>query len=199
AVTEAVLSGGSATRAHLARVGTTGEYGYLLLSDAPGAAYDAVLAAVREEGGAPVGPEALARVQTEAGMGVYSAGFAGLSVEEADLAWMVDWEREDPFHGSAALTPPAPETARLTALACPAGSRIAAGTPVTAGGEEVGTVLWQAPSANPDEELLLAVLRSPFRAPHLPLSAAAEDGTPRRATTVTLPRVLASSLSTRIA
>ncbi|WP_256107441.1 aminomethyl transferase family protein [Streptomyces sp. ODS05-4] len=199
AVTEAALPGAPDARAHLARVGTTGEYGYLLLSDAPGAAYETVLAAVREEGGAPVGPDALARVQAEAGMGVYAAGFAGLGVEEADLAWMVDWEREDPFHGSAALDPPTPDAARITALAAPAGSRIAPGTPVTAAGEPVGTVLWRAPSANPDEELLLALLRTPFRAPHLPLAAVDEDGVPHRTATVTLPRVLARSLTTRIA
>lgn len=66
AVTEAALPEDPAALAHLARVGTTGEYGYLLLSNAPETAHRAVLAAAAQEDGAPVGPEGLARVQAEA-------------------------------------------------------------------------------------------------------------------------------------
>ncbi|MER6919496.1 aminomethyl transferase family protein, partial [Streptomyces spiralis] len=62
AVTESALPEEPAALAHLARVGTTGEYGYLLLTNAPDAAHEAVLAAVAEQSGAPVGPEGLARV-----------------------------------------------------------------------------------------------------------------------------------------
>ncbi|MEU6483379.1 aminomethyl transferase family protein [Streptomyces sp. NPDC046887] len=185
--------------AHLARVGTTGEYGYLLLSDAPEAAHRAVLAAVAEQGGAEVGGEGLARVQAEAGMGLYAAGFGELTVGQADLAWMVDWSRTGEFHGSAELTAPTGSEARLTALVAPVGSRFAAGTPVTAAGRPVGTVLHQAPAANPDEELVLALLDAPFYVPGLELAATDEPGDARPLRTATLPRVIARSLTTKIA
>ncbi|MFI1162582.1 aminomethyl transferase family protein [Streptomyces sp. NPDC020801] len=198
AVTESALPEESAALAHLARVGTTGEYGYLLLSNAPEAAHEAVLAAVAGQGGAPVGPRGLARVQAEAGMAVYAAGFAGLTVNEADLAWMIDWNRIGEFHGSGGLERPTTGTARLTALAAPAESRFAAGAKVSAAGEAVGTVLWQAPSANPEEELVLALLDAPFWVPGLELAAGDEQGAGRPLRTVTLPRVIARSLTTRI-
>jgi glycine cleavage system aminomethyltransferase T len=198
AVTQSALPDDPAALAHLARVGTTGEYGYLLLSNAPETAHASVLAAVEEQGGAPVGTEGLVRVQAEAGMAVYSAGFAGLTVNEADLSWMIDWNRVGEFRGSDDLVKPTTETARLTALAAPADSRFAAGTKVTAAGETVGTILWQAPSANPEEELVLALLDAPFFVPGLELAAADEESAERPLRTVTLPRVIARSLTTRI-
>ncbi|MBT3077191.1 MULTISPECIES: aminomethyltransferase family protein [Streptomyces] len=198
AVTEATPNIPGAT-AHLARVGTTGEYGYLLLSDAPEAAYEAVLAAVVERGGAEVGAEGLARVQAEAGMGVYGAGFGGLSVAGADLAWMIDWNRTGEFHGSEGLAAPTDADARLTALVAPVGSAFAAGAPVLAGDRQVGTVLHQAPAANPAEELLLAVLDAPFWVPGLELTAVDGSDAGRPLRTATLPRVVARSLTTKIA
>ncbi|CAM3712527.1 hypothetical protein GCM10009799_02090 [Nocardiopsis rhodophaea] len=198
AITESALPQDATALAHLARVGTTGEYGYLLLSNAPRTAYEAVLAAVRDEGGTEVGGEGLARVQAEAGTALYSAGFAGLSVNQADLSWMVDWERLGAFRGSDDLVKPTAETARLTALSAAAGSRYAVGAKVTAAGHPVGTVVWQAPSANPDEELVFAFLDAPFWAPGLELSAQDEEGAERPQRTVTLPRVIARSLTTRI-
>ncbi|MFD5078879.1 aminomethyl transferase family protein [Streptomyces sp. NPDC058371] len=198
AVTESALPADPAALAHLARVGTTGEYGYLLISNAPQAAHEAVLTAVAEQGGAPVGPEGLARVQAEAGMAVYASGFAGLTVDQSDLSWMVDWNRIGEFQGSEHLVKPTTGTARLTALAAPADSRFTAGSAVTAGGRPVGTVIWQAPAANPEEELVLALLDAPFWVPGLELSAQDEQSADRPLRTVTLPRVIARSLTTRI-
>ncbi|MFP3991535.1 aminomethyl transferase family protein [Streptomyces sp. E11-3] len=198
AVTESAPSAPGAT-AHLARVGTTGEYGYLLLSDAPQATHEAVLAAVAAQGGAEVGDAGLARVQAEAGMGVYGAGFGELAVGQADLAWMIDWSRIGEFHGSDDLTAPTGSDARLTALVAPADSRFTAGTQITASGQRVGTVLHQAPAANPEEELVLALLDAPFWAPGLELAATDESGDARPLRTATLPRVIARSLTTKIA
>ncbi|MFK0194012.1 aminomethyl transferase family protein [Kitasatospora sp. NPDC090308] len=195
-VTESAVPGEPAALAHLARVGTTGEYGYLLLSNAPEAAHAAVVEAVTAENGAEVGPQGLARVQAEAGMAVYAAGFGGLPVHEADLAWMVDWNRIGEFQGSEELVKPTSETAKTTALAAPAGAVVPAGTPVTAGGQRIGTVVWQAPSANAEEELVVALLDAPFWVPGLELAAGDADSTPLR--TVTQPRVIARSLTTRI-
>lgn len=197
AVTESSLSAPGAT-AHLARAGTTGEYGYLLLSDAPQAMHEAVLLAVSDKGGAEVGEEGLARVQAEAGMGVYGAGFGGLAVGRADLAWMIDWSRIGEFHGSDGLTAPTESDTRLTALVARIGSRFCANTPITAAGRRVGTVLNQAPAANPEEELILALLDAPFWVPGLELAATDESGDARPLRTATLPRVVARSLTTKI-
>lgn len=184
--------------AHLARVGTTGEYGYLLLSDAPAAAHDAVLAHAVAQDGAAVGHEGLARVQSEAGMPVYHAGFGGLSVNEADLAWMVDWQRIGEFHGSAELVSPTAETAKLVGLVAEAGVHVEVGAAVTAGGVEIGTVVAQTPSANPAEELVFALVESPFWVPGLDLEVVDAHGVARAAATTTAPRVIARSLHERI-
>ncbi|MEV0966199.1 MULTISPECIES: aminomethyltransferase family protein [unclassified Streptomyces] len=198
AVTEAAVPGAPAAVAHLARVGTTGEYGYLLISDTPEATHRAVLAAVREQGGHPVGREGLDRVRAEAGMALCATGFLGLTVDRADLSWMVDWDRLGEFRGSGGLARPAADGPRLTALTASPGSRFAAGAEVTAAGQAVGTVLWQAPSANGDEELVLALLDAPFWVPGLDLAAEDEQASRRPLSTVTLPRVVARSLTTRI-
>ncbi|MBP2403913.1 Aminomethyltransferase [Streptomyces netropsis] len=198
AVTESTDAAPGAT-AHLARVGSTGEYGYLLLSDAPQAVHEAVLAAVAEQGGAEVGTDALARMQAEAGMGLYDAGFGGLTVGRADVAWMIDWNRIGEFHGSDGLVAPTESDARLTALVAPVGSRFTPGTPLTAAGRQVGTVLHQAPAANPEEELVLTLLDAPFWVPGLELTAEDEAGDARPLRTATLPRVIARSLTSKIA
>ncbi|MEV6797617.1 hypothetical protein AB0M91_04630 [Micromonospora rifamycinica] len=184
--------------AFLARVGTTGEYGYLLVSEAPETARDVVLSSASGIGGGAVGDEGLARVQAEAGMAVYHRGLAGLSVNDADLAWMISWDRIGDFLGSADLEPPTAGSAKLTALAGPSGTTFATGTAILAGAVQVGKVSWQTPSANPDEELVMGVLDAPFWVPGLPLRAEATDGTVVPLTTVTLPRVFAASSHTRI-
>ncbi|WP_200262249.1 aminomethyltransferase family protein [Streptomyces sp. HSG2] len=198
AVTEATVPGAPDAVAHMARVGSTGEYGYLLLSDAPEAAHEAVSAAVAEQGGNEVGRDGLDRVRAEAGMAQCAEGFPGLTVDRADLSWMVDWGRLGDFRGSNGLERPTTEGTRLTALVSPAGGRFAAGTAVRAAGETVGTVLWQAPSADRDEELVYALLDAPFWVPGLDLAAVDERGDERPLATVTLPRVVARSLTTRI-
>lgn len=184
--------------AQLARVGTTGEYGYLIISDAPAAVHETVLSLAAAEGGAAVGPEGLARVQAEAGMALYHGGLGGLSVNDADLAWMVDWQRIGEFHGSADLEMPTTGSAKLAGLVASAGTRFAPGTTVTAGDTAVGVVGWQAPSANPDEELVFAVLDAPFWVPGLALAATDATGEVHVVRTATQPRVIARSLHVRI-
>lgn len=184
--------------AHLARVGTTGEYGYLVISDAPAAVHDAVLSHAASVDGAAIGVEGLARVQAEAGQGVYHHGFDGLSVNEADLAWMIDWNRLGEFRGSADLEKPTERSAKLTMLVGPAGTTFTAGSAVTAGGVTVGTLAWQTPSTGGDEEMVAAVLESPLWVPGLDLTTTDADGAPVALRTVTQPRVIAKSLYVRI-
>jgi aminomethyltransferase len=111
---------------------------------------------------------------------------------------MVDWQRIGEFHGSAELVPPTAETAKLVALAAEAGVHVEVGAAVTAGGVEIGTVVAQAPSANPAEELVFALVESPFWVPGLGLEVVDTDGAARPAATTTAPRVIARSLHERI-
>lgn len=177
--------------AFLARVGTTGEYGYLLVSDDPQSAEPMVLAMAEQLGGGAVRAEALARVQAEAGMPYYAMGVGDLGVNEADLSWLVDWQRLGEFHGSAELTPPQKNQRKLAPLAASPGAALA-GQPVRVDDLGVGTVIYQAPSANLDEELAFALLDAPFWVPTLDLQASVP------VTTVTLPRVLARSAVEKI-
>jgi aminomethyltransferase len=197
AITSVELPGADGTPAYLARVGSTGEYGYLLLSPAPEQAHEAMLTAATAQGGGAVGAAGLARVQAEAGLAYYFQGLDGLSVNEADLAWMLGWDRVGEFRGSENLVKPTAESAKLSPLVAPAGSGIAVGATVTAGDVAVGTIVWRSPSANPDEELLFALLRSPFWVSGLELSGqVGDEAQPLR--TVSLPRVIARSSHTRI-
>jgi glycine cleavage system aminomethyltransferase T len=183
-----------AETAFIARVGTTGEYGYVLVSDAPGAAYEAALSAASSVGGSAIGPDGLARVQAEAGQAIYQLDLSTLSVNDADLAWMIDWNRVGEFHGSAQLEPPTVESARLVAMVAPAGTTVEPGAVLTAGGIEVGDVVKQVSSANPAEELVIALVQAPLWVPGVPLTG--PDG--QAFTTVTMPRVIAESMHVKI-
>jgi len=189
AVTDVVVPGApEGSKAWLARVGTTGEYGYLLVSNVPDLARTYLLSRATELGGQAVDADALARVQAEAGMPYYAMGVCHLDVAGGDLAWLVDWQRIGEFQGSENLPTPVRDQRRLAAIALPTGNRPEAGQTVAAGDEEIGVVVYVTPSANPDEELAFALLDAPFWTPTLPLTVGAHDGT-----TVTLPRVVAAS------
>ncbi|MFY2790431.1 aminomethyltransferase family protein [Rhodococcus sp. KRD162] len=172
----------------LARVGTTGEYGYLLLTtDGPAdlARFEELAAAV--DGGIVSG-EGLARVRAEAGMPYYDHGFGAMTVAEADLSWIVDWERIGEFLGSDELVRPTATSPKLTPIVTAPGSPVTAGAPVHADGERIGTVVWTAAAGNATEELAFALLDDPFVVPALEVSVDEIS-----AVTVTLPRVLSRS------
>lgn len=172
----------------LARVGTTGEYGYLLLTTDGDADLARFVALATEVDGGSVGAEGLARVRAEAGMPYYDHGFGSLSVAEADLSWIVDWERIGEFLGSEELVRPTADSAKLTPIVSAPGTRIAAGAPVIADGERIGTIVWTAAAGNDTEELAFALLDDPFVVPALEISIDEVS-----AVTVTLPRVLSRS------
>lgn len=187
-ITDIEIPGHSGAAApFLARVGTTGEYGYLLVSDDVATAQQLVLSHVKRNGGSEISPEGLARVQAEAGMPYYAMGVQGLDVNSADLSWLLDWNRLGEFHGSGALVPPVPDQRKLAPLVAEAGTELEIGETVKAGTDEVGTIVYHTPSANPTEELYFAVMDAPFGVPALELSASAP------VQTVSLPRVLARS------
>lgn len=171
----------------LARVGTTGEYGYLLVSDDAASAHEVVFSHAERLGGSKVSEESLARVQAEAGMPYYAMGVRDLDVNTADLSWLLDWNRVGEFHGSDSLIAPTRDQRKLAPVVASAGTVFKNGETIRVGLEEIGTIFYRAPSVNPEEELYFAILDAPYGVPTLELSASA----PVR--TVSLPRVLARS------
>ena len=197
-ITEITIPGADrGTSAVMARVSTSGEYGYLVITDAVDIAELTIAERARALGGAVIDDEALARVEAEAGTPHYAFGVRGHDLTEMDLSWLIDWNRIGEFRGSDALTAPTREQRRLVPFTAPAGSRVEPSSPVLADGQRVGEVLYVTPPANPDEELGFAIVEAPFWVPALELTLDGEDGLTIR--TVTLPRVLARSSVERMA
>ena len=197
-ITEITIPGADrGTSAVMARVSTSGEYGYLVITDAVDIAELTIAERARALGGAVIDDEALARVEAEAGTPHYAFGVRGHDLTEMDLSWLIDWNRIGEFRGSDALTAPTREQRRLVPFPAPAGSRVEPSSPVLADGQRVGEVLYVTPPANPDEELGFAIVEAPFWVPGLELTLDGEDGLTIR--TVTLPRVLARSSVERMA
>ena len=181
----------------LARIGSTGEYGYLLVfpQEAGSAAWVAERA--RALGGGSVGPEALDRARAEVRHPQLGCA-EGLSVREAGFAWLVDWEREDDFRGAAALRSAGAPRRGLVLLTAPAGDRPAAGSALRAAGERVGTVHRVAPAPGAATELAYGLLDKPFDVPGVPLEGTGADGRTVGLVTVSSPAVLPRSWSERI-
>ncbi|MFG2888261.1 hypothetical protein [Streptomyces sp. NPDC048248] len=181
----------------LARIGSTGEYGYLLVF--PQEAGSAVWVAERARalGGGSVGPEGLDRARAEVRHPQLSCA-EGLSVREAGFEWLVDWEREDDFCGAAALRSAGAPRRGLVLLTAPAGDRPATGSALLAAGERVGTVHRVAPSPGSATELAYGLLDKPFDVPGVPLEGTTADGRTVDLLTVSSPAVLPRSWSERI-
>ncbi|MGH4030349.1 hypothetical protein ACQB60_15570 [Actinomycetota bacterium Odt1-20B] len=141
----------------MARTGTTGEYGYLLIAPRPADAAAWVAEQARSLGGGRVGADALARARGEVRHPVLPELTEGLSVREAGLEWLVSWGREDPFRGSAALAACDRRARGLTPVLLAASEQASAavpapvpapapGTAVYAGDRRVGEVRWCAPA-----------------------------------------------------
>jgi aminomethyltransferase len=182
----------------LARIGTTGEYGYVLVAprsaDAPGW----VLEQAGALGGGAVAPEALSRARAEVRHPQIPVYSKGLSVREAGMEWLVSWNREDEFRGGTALVQtPEPERG-LIHLTGAAGSAPVAGAAIYAGDQTVGTVREVFPAAGTADELVLGLLTKPFDIPGLTLRAAGADGSEVELRTVAAPFVVPQSWSERI-
>jgi len=197
-VTVVELPGSADEVGVLARIGTTGEYGYLLI--APHAA--GVSAWVSEQagalGGGAVDGEALARARAEVRHPQIPQYSHGLSVREAGLEWLVSWNREDEFRGGGALAElPDPERG-LIHLTGPAGAVPGVGAAILAGDQTVGEVRVVFPSAGNADELVLGLLHKPFDVPGLDLTTATVDGGQTTLRTVAAPYVVPLSWSERI-
>ena len=137
--------GGRAPGAMISRTGYTGECGYEVLTPPAAAAkvWEAVLREGSDSGVVPAGLGARDTLRLEAGIRLYGNDIDDTtSVLEADLEWIVGWEKGD-FNGRAAL---AEQKARGALAAGSWASRRwtapsrSAATPRTSTGARVGTV-----------------------------------------------------------
>ncbi|GAA2925177.1 glycine cleavage system aminomethyltransferase GcvT [Streptomyces thioluteus] len=176
----------------LARTGTTGEYGYVLLAPAGLGIRAWAEEAAAELDGGPVGAAALERARLEVRHPWVSACDAGLSAREAGVQWLMTAGREEPFRGGEALAAlPAPR--RGTVLLASDGP-LAEGANVFAGGEKVGTVLFTTAAPQGEQQLSMGLLDQPFAVPGLELTAGSGDAV----RTVSSPAVVPVSWSRRI-
>jgi aminomethyltransferase len=157
----------------LARVGTTAEYGYLILIEAPAAEIDARQVAVQlatQVGGGEVNPESLHRAQAEVSHPLVPAQFDGLSIAEAGALWTLSADRDDDFSGRSVLDAGLPGR-RLIAVTSPASDVPEAGAAVFAGETQVGRIQVSLARAGQPNGFALAVLDEPFHVPGLTLNA----------------------------
>lgn len=184
----------------IARTGTTGEYGYLLVVDTESA--EAVQALVAElaapHGGGAVQPDELWRAQAEVASPLYGTGFGGLSTAEADVSWLIDFARIGSFDGSDAIPALQEQGRRLTPIVIGASARVSDGAPVTAGdaGDRVGTLVATSIPVN-GNRIAYAVVDDPFHAPGLSLRIDGDHGSVP-ADTVALPLLVTRSTTERI-
>jgi glycine cleavage system aminomethyltransferase T len=161
----------------LARVGTTAEYGYLILIEAPLGEVDALDVAVRlatEVGGGQVDQPALHRAQAEVSHPLVPAQFDGLSVAEAAALWTLSADRDDDFSGRSVLDEPLPGR-RVIAVTAPGSDAPEAGAAVLAGETQVGRIQVSLARAGQPDGFALAVLDTPFHVPGLTLTAAGTE------------------------
>ena len=173
AVTE-VTAPGSEHGEHpalLARTGSTGEYGYLLITAAEADAVTALTALAEGFGGGWVGPEALSRARAEVRHPHLPLQSEGLAVREAGLEWLVGLTREDSFRGGQALKEADEPSYGLIAAVGEAGEALTRGALVRAGAENAGHVQAILPRAGTEHDLLLLAMARPFDVPGLDVSA----------------------------
>ena len=172
----------------LARVGTTAEYGYLVVSDAVDV-FDALVARAGAVGGGEIDPTVLTRLRVETNYPALPFQAVGCSLFESGMAWLATPTRTDEYAGVGGLDFSAPT--RRTVAAYFAGADCpAVGTPVTDDGAVVGHVLVSTPRAGQPDGLGLLLLDDPYGVPGLALEAA---GT--KAATVSRPTLTPKSWS----
>jgi aminomethyltransferase len=167
----------TAAPALLARVGTTAEYGYLILIEAPAAEVDALDVAVRlaeQVGGGEVNRESLLRAQAEVSHPLVPAQFDDLSIAEGGALWTLSADRDDDFSGRSVLDAGVPGR-RLIAVTAPASDAPEAGAAVFAGDTQVGRIQVSLARAGQPNGFALALLDTPFHVPGLTLNSAGTE------------------------
>ena len=175
----------------LARVGTSAEYGYLVVSDSVDV-FDDLVAQAETVGGGEIDPTVLVRLRVETNYPALPFQAADCSLFESGLAWLATVTRTDEYLGSGGLELVAPT--RRTVAAYFAGSDCpAVGTSVTDNGTVVGHVLVSTPRVGQPDGLGLLLLDDPFGVPGLELEAGGAT-----ASTVSRPTLTPRSWSQQI-
>ncbi|MFI9650049.1 aminomethyl transferase family protein [Streptomyces sp. NPDC052040] len=177
----------------VARTGTTGEYGYVLIAPRPADAPAWVDEQAARFAGGRVEDTALSRARAEVRHPVLPDLTAGLSVREAGLEWLASWSRADDFRGARALASTTDPEHGLTLVVAAGGPAPEPGTALFAGECRVGEIRWAAPEVG-GPALAYALLDVPFAVPGLDLTT--ETGGAVR--TTASPIVVPTSWSVRL-
>jgi len=190
AVTEVTLPGGE--QALLARTGSTGEYGYVIVAERAADAHATVMEHAKEHGGGSVGEFALVRAQAEVRHPCLPSQAEGLAVREAGLEWLVGLTRTDGFRGGEALADAEDPSYGLVAAVAETDG-LCRGDLVRTEQESVGHVQVVLPNADTGDTLALLALARPFDVPGLVLIADGADEATVMLHTVSSPSVIPQS------
>ena len=154
------------------RIGTTAEYGYLVVTsrEAGPSVLDKLSERAQEQGGGSINKEVLHRAQAEVNHPVLPSQAAGLTIFEAGIQWMATPNREDDFRGKAGIRLEAP-TRKIVAAICKGGDFPEEGALVTDEGTTVGVVQTSTSRAGLSNGFGLLLLEVPYCVPGLTLAA----------------------------
>jgi glycine cleavage system aminomethyltransferase T len=157
------------------RIGTTAEYGYLIITsaEAGSAVMDELVARAVRLGGGSIDKEVLHRAQAEVNHPVLPSQAQGLTIFEAGIQWMATPNREDDYRGKSGIRLEAPAR-RIVAAVCRDGNFPEAGTLVTDEGTPVGVVQTPTSRAGLDTGFGLLLLDVPYCVPGLTLTAGSQ-------------------------
>ncbi|MEZ2391850.1 aminomethyl transferase family protein [bacterium RCC_150] len=156
----------------LVRIGTTAEYGYLVITSAEAGpeVMDELTERSRRLGGGGIDKKVLPRVQAEVNHPVLQSQSRGLNIFEAGIQWMITPNRDDDFRGKDGIRMEAP--ARKIVAALSEGEEFPEeGSPVTDQGTTVGIVQTTTTRAGLSAGFGLLLLDVPYCVPGLTLTA----------------------------
>ncbi|WP_284753235.1 hypothetical protein [Arthrobacter sp. efr-133-R2A-120] len=153
------------------RIGTTAEYGYLVVtSSVERSSVMAELVGRAERlGGGAIDPAVLQRAQAEVNHPVLPSQARGLTIFEAGIQWMATPNRDDDFRGKAGIVLEAPSR-KIVAAVCDGDHFPDQGSVVTDEGIAVGIVQIATPSAGLGSGFGLLLLDVPYCVPGLTLT-----------------------------
>jgi aminomethyltransferase len=159
-------------RCVLVRIGTTAEYGYLVITSAAAgaASFETLADSARELGGGSIDKAVLRRAQAEVNHPVLPSQAEGLNIFEAGIQWMATPNRDDDYRGKDGVRLEAPAR-KIVAAICDGADFPEPGTTVTDEGTAVGRVQTATARAGQECGFGLLLLDVPYCVPGLTLSA----------------------------
>lgn len=156
----------------LVRIGTTAEYGYLVVTSAADgtSAFDRLVDRAQGIGGGRIDKNVLHRAQAEVNHPVLPSQAQGLNIFEAGIQWMATPNRDDEYRGKAGVQLEAPGR-KIVAAVSDNADFPEAGTVVTDEGITVGQVQTSTARAGLNSGFGLLLLDVPYCVPGLTLAA----------------------------